>query len=571
MWADKSSDVELLDFRVHIDLCVFVVTDSSLLPITVGVFGDWGSGKSSVMKMLEKSLQKNEQIATIYFNGWQFEGYDDAKTALIYSILLELAERKKLLPQIKDQLKGLIKKVNLLKVVNVGLQLATPVIANMLIAQTGTPVILVPSQPLNIPSETRDELLERAADIELDELLRSNPANQALLGARELRKDFSKLIAQTNLQAVVILVDDLDRCEPERLVETLEAIKLFLTVPHVAFVIGADERIVRYAIAKRYETDEVEKDLVSAERKTDLVTDYVEKLIQVPYYLPRLSYSEIETYTSLLFCKQQLSEEQFSVIHETLKSLRTQDITCAFSLKQIQEIADDKNIELPAKLVEDLTWCNTIAPIISDFLKGNPRQTKRLLNALVLRRKLAQVAHLEFLSDQALVKLMLLQYLRPHLCGQLYKWQSSQNGFPGEINDLEKFAKGEVSDMPATVEQGANWNYPSVQRWLAMPPSLSGVDLRSYFWITRDRVEGISSGVSAIPGHMRQILVSLMELEADGLFPAEIKLQIQALSTDDQNILLDELERNLQRTEENGGVIWIWDLLVPVIPSAAER
>ena len=58
-----------------------------MLPISIGLFGDWGSGKSSIMKMLENKLQQEEKVVVISFNGWVFEGYDDAKSALIESIL----------------------------------------------------------------------------------------------------------------------------------------------------------------------------------------------------------------------------------------------------------------------------------------------------------------------------------------------------------------------------------------------------------------------------------------------------------------------------------------------------
>jgi len=275
-----------------------------------------------------------------------------------------------------------------------------------------------------------------------------------------------------------------------------------------------------------------------------------------------------------LFCKQYLGDD-FATIHNAFKASRTQDVTSIFGFQQIQEIAGSNNIELPDKLSEELAWCNTIAPGLSDILKGNPRQTKRLLNALVLRRKLAEAAHLENLSEQILVKLMLLQYLRPRLFAQLYKWQASQNGIPQEMVILEEWARSEETEMPEDVqqrvEQSTNWNNANTRRWLTTTPTLSGVDLRSYFWITRDRVQGILSGVSTIPRHMRQIIVSLMELEANGIFPNELRTQIQQLPSDEQNLLLDELEEKLKRTEDKRDLIWVWDQLTSAISAAPER
>ena len=77
---------------------------------TIGVYGDWGSGKSSVVLMLQEELSKSPRSANtlcVVFNGWRFEGYDDAKSALMTTILEELAERKGLLPEVRDAVKAL--------------------------------------------------------------------------------------------------------------------------------------------------------------------------------------------------------------------------------------------------------------------------------------------------------------------------------------------------------------------------------------------------------------------------------------------------------------------------------
>jgi predicted KAP-like P-loop ATPase len=52
--------------------------------VTFGIYGDWGSGKSSLMQMVEKKLRndKDKNIACIRFNGWLMEGYEEANIAL---------------------------------------------------------------------------------------------------------------------------------------------------------------------------------------------------------------------------------------------------------------------------------------------------------------------------------------------------------------------------------------------------------------------------------------------------------------------------------------------------------
>ena len=67
MWSDNETAEDLLGFRVHSDLVRELVTDVTLLPVTVGLFGDWGSGKSSVMRMLSEDLEHTIGVGCIYF------------------------------------------------------------------------------------------------------------------------------------------------------------------------------------------------------------------------------------------------------------------------------------------------------------------------------------------------------------------------------------------------------------------------------------------------------------------------------------------------------------------------
>lgn len=98
MWADNETSDDLIGFQVHADLIRNVVSDDRMLPVTIGLFGDWGGGKTSIMKMLQRDLAPDQwsdqdveqtlyqDVAVVYFNGWLFEGYDDAKSAILSSI-----------------------------------------------------------------------------------------------------------------------------------------------------------------------------------------------------------------------------------------------------------------------------------------------------------------------------------------------------------------------------------------------------------------------------------------------------------------------------------------------------
>jgi len=557
MWSDNETDVDLLGFRVHSQLIKSVVLDPGLLPVTLGVFGDWGSGKSSVIRMLQKSIEEEENVACIYFNGWQFEGYDDAKSALIYSILLELAKHQKLGPKVREKVKNILTKINWLRVFKVGYQ---TIAAPMLVAQL-TQHMGLPPGPV-VPSIDPDTL----KNIDPEELVKQDPANQALVGARQFREDFADLIQETGLSSLVILIDDIDRCEPQRLVETLEAIKLFLSVPHMAFVIGADERIVRYAIARRYETRGIEASERQGSNQVDLVTDYLEKLIQIPYYLPRLSASEIETYISLLFCQLRLGND-FKHVHDAFLDTRQTDITRVYRHEDIREALQQCNIGCPNQLTDELAWCSSISLTLSDLLKGNPRQTKRLLNALLLRKRLAEAARIE-LSDQVLAKLMILEYLQPELFAQLYRWQSVQGGTAKELEVLESDPQTDdetAKSIDEICKSQPNWRLPAVQTWLHMPPPLAKQDLRNYFWITRDRITGILSGVAAIPLHLRKLLEDLLDT-GDSNILNETRSQIMTLSHDEKLILIDELIAYVRRDPGSQNAVGVLTRVAQILP-----
>ena len=114
VWQDNETEIDLLGFDVHADLIRSVVTDPTILPVTVGVFGDWGGGKSSIMKMLQKQLSDETaypNVVCLYFNGWTFEGYEDAKSALLSSILIQLGEHKKFGPKAKEWVVKLLKRM----------------------------------------------------------------------------------------------------------------------------------------------------------------------------------------------------------------------------------------------------------------------------------------------------------------------------------------------------------------------------------------------------------------------------------------------------------------------------
>ncbi len=521
MWSDNETTVDLLGFKVHADLVRAVITDSKLLPITIGIFGDWGSGKTSVMKMLQHDLTGEnfpegsaerlqlDGVACLYFNGWLFEGYDDAKSALLGSVLTELKEHKRYGGKLKDKATTLLRSVEWMRLVRFGFkEIALPAaLAFVTGGASILPTLVATGKNIfdKIQAGVADP--DAAGSVDWSEFVKLAESADVPMDVRTFRSRFAEMLSNSDIKTLIVLIDDLDRCTPQRIIDNLEAIKLFLSVDNTAFVIGADPRIVRYAISSIYRPVEIQKDEL-ADPSSNVVKDYLEKLIQIPYHLPRLSPAEVETYMSMLFCHQGLNEDGFKTVHNALIQHREKDRYTVFSLGAIRK---SFNGNLSEELQNNLLFCNAAASLITEGLKGNPRQVKRFLNAFILRKKLAQVAQLSHIKDPVLVKLMILEYTEEDSFNELYKWQAAEDGFPSKLQQLEEVLRSPGDSTEGVLAGiGSKWGLPFQKKWIAMEPSLSEIDLRDYFWIARDRLQSTLSDVSLVTPLVRNIFDDLL-------------------------------------------------------------
>lgn len=563
MWSDNETTLDLLGFNVHADLIRSVVTNPDMLPTTIGVFGDWGSGKTSIMKMLESDLNaekyddpdeksKYENIACFYFNGWLFEGYDDAKSAIISSVLLQLGEHQRFGPKVRKKVVSLIKSINWMRAARLGFKdVALPAAAAYITGGASVAPSLIKfalgSEGICGEEESSESAKsDDASDtskINWEKLIKSDQTSASPMDVRSFRERFSNMLKDSGIDSLVIMVDDLDRCSPKRIIENLEAIKLFLNVDNTAFIIGADPRIVRHAIAVTYTPDQMQGQEAS-ETSDSLITDYLEKLIQVPYRLPRLSPAEVETYMTLLFCHRILKFENFEKCVTCCNERREQNRYSVFGYADVEKAID----HLPDELSKCLAFSNQAAPLITEGLKGNPRQIKRFLNAYVLRKELAKVAMLNNIKDDVLVKLMILEYAHMKEFKDLFNWQQADGGFPEKIKeweDLVRKAEGNISKLDDVEVPESRWNTKSMKRWLAMEPQLSDIDLRDYFWIARDRLESTLSGTSFIPPVVRTTISDI--LSENNTTSGKAVETVKTFSEDERVAFLDLLETHIKR------------------------
>ena len=263
MWSDKETTEDLLGYTVHASLLKSVVTNDKNLPITVGLYGDWGSGKTSILKILEEELKNDNDTVVVYFDGWSFESFDDAKMALIQGIVDALEKDKRFFAKVGDKatetyealkkaFAKLKKSISWMRVLKFSAKTVIPVATA---ATTGGASLIIPML-LSAFKDHQDDLGELLtgdkAEQFLKDTLNAEDEEKKYEVVREFRNDFEDLIDKSKLGKIVVLIDDLDRCLPRHIIENLEAIKLFLNVPKTAFVIAADSYIVTNAIKSEY-------------------------------------------------------------------------------------------------------------------------------------------------------------------------------------------------------------------------------------------------------------------------------------------------------------------------------
>ena len=103
MWSDNEAELDLLGFQHLTGAVCSIIRNDSLLPATIGVFGDWGSGKSSLLQMVRTDLIGDKDTLVLSFNGWLFEGYEDAKSALMGTIIDEIVAQRSMLTTVTDK------------------------------------------------------------------------------------------------------------------------------------------------------------------------------------------------------------------------------------------------------------------------------------------------------------------------------------------------------------------------------------------------------------------------------------------------------------------------------------
>ncbi|MGL0955901.1 Qat anti-phage system ATPase QatA [Vibrio vulnificus] len=544
LWPDNESKVDLLNYQSISNAIVKLLSDQQRLPVSIGIHGDWGAGKSTVLSMIENSYKEDEKTVCVRFNSWLYQGLEDAQTALMQQITTDLIKGRSAIEGFKESADSFLKRVDWFK--------TAKTVANWgVTAFTGIPT---PGTMQDL-STVIDTLTAKAGRLEQEDITKglaelkgcigSPKNNRVVTEITEFREEYEKLLKAADIDRLVILVDDLDRCLPDTAIATLEAMKLFLFMPNTAFIVAADETMIEYSVRRHFPNLSEEVGGMAYTR------NYLEKLIQIPFRIPALNENETSIYLALLIAESicsQNSDEFNSVLDHARSILKEPWAKGSITIEQFESLTGKS---LSAEEKELFFMASQIAPALNLGTKGNPRQIKRFLNAFMTRLLVAESAgYKEAIKENVLIKLMLLERFNPNAYEVLrFDSLSNPEGKPHSLKALEEPDLFEVQEDSNAAVQATQKLLFDVQKddwlgnWVKIEPALSDINLAPYFFLTREKVKFIGLAQSS-----ELIERALKLLSGDALVVAGAQSTVEQLSSDDAGKLMDLLITKIQST-----------------------
>ncbi|MCE9601499.1 MAG: protein kinase [Gemmatimonadetes bacterium] len=294
---DQAADRDLLGFGAYADaLTAMLMQPKTRTPITVGIYGRWGTGKTTLMRMVERNLRR-AGVLPIWFNAWQYSREDELWSAFLQSVLNGIyRETDRRL--IRFNIRLLRRRMNwerlfadapalLLRsaawIIPAALALGLRPFAEYGFAiaalsyGSGTFAAVALLAWSVYPLAKR---IRATTSIDLSAVVKSASYRDRIGFLDQFRDHFADVVASldgADGKKLAVIIDDLDRCMPERTLQVLDAINLFLDVPGTVYVVGLDTEVVSRALAEKYKGDE------TAQR------EYLSKIVQIPFQLPPLT------------------------------------------------------------------------------------------------------------------------------------------------------------------------------------------------------------------------------------------------------------------------------------------
>ena len=468
---DLPTDTDLLDFTPYVQALADIIEDGGTsTPLTIGIFGDWGSGKTSLMRMIRKELPKS--VRSTWFDAWKYDKQQDLWRVLLLQVLTTVEivikgdktdgkpDQKDLqsLLDLKTSLYQDVEREEIGKIEIDGGKLAGSLVQGAVrigisfLPGVSTLAKLVEELQSNadITEDAFDAIKRERTQIHIEQIKYLEEFQIKL-------NDLIEKYFRSKNQRLVVFIDDLDRCLPEKAVEVLEAIKLFLDVPGCIFVLGLDKKVVARGIEIKYRELGLPMDRKGKQEFFIEGDRYLEKIIQLPFKIPPIESEDMS------------------------------DFVCGL-------IANWPHEECPK--------------VFAKGLGDNPRQVKRTVNVFLLLWRIVekQTKIKDEIKPILLAKVIAIQHIYPelyeyltrnaHQLGTLEEYY--RNNETGKREMGQRTAVGEAQEVEKASESlGALADFTgraAVRRILTMhspempDANFSGLketELRPYFTLTR--------------------------------------------------------------------------------------
>lgn len=539
MWSDNETNRDFLNFRMVADTAAEVIVQADGQPLSLGVSGSWGVGKSSMIRLIQDSLtaRGDSRFIFVEFNAWLYQGYDDARAALLDVIAQRLVAHAEETKTGLTKAKDLLSRVDWLRLLKFGgsaaaLAMGLPppgLVGDLVEAAKSIGDGKADAGAIAAITGSGEEVTKAGKSLIKDKKALPSPPKEI----QNLRNHFESTLAEMGVR-LVVFVDDLDRCLPETSIATLEAMRLFLFLKGTAFVIAADDKMIRQAVKAHFKDANVDD---------ALVTNYFDKLIQVPLRVPPLGTQDVRAYLMMLYI------ENSTLLQEQKDTLRQQ--IC----RQLGETWQGKRVDrafvaglianCPPALMSRLDTADRLAPLMasSPQIAGNPRLIKRFLNTLSIRMTIAAAQGVK-VDEAALAKMLLFER-----CGGdtayaniVAEINDDGEGKPRSLKALE--AKALANEKLEPLPGG--WDEDFAQDWLAVPPALAEMDLRPVVHVSREHFP-IITAADQLSSDAAKLLAGLL-----GLTQASTVLNagLTALGKRERGFLMDRLLARAQQVQE---------------------
>jgi KAP family P-loop domain len=271
---NPTPDKDFLHFSRYADPLLDLITDRLTdTPLTIGVFGKWGSGKTTLLNMVEDTIRDRYQYPTIWFNPWLYQSESNLIIPLLHTIHDYLRESK------VERLKEVAKLVAIV------------------VAQLAASEVL---KHLTLEKVSFEEI-EKRVNAYVDK------RGAALSAIRTLRSQLQGVVDEMTGKGqkyrLIIFIDDLDRCVPTKIIQLLEAMKLFLDLKHTVVFLAIDREVVQQGVQVFFKEFNLQ-----GQELVNTTEDYLDKMIQLPFYLHALGSAQIDQYLRDLSQAEDLAE-----------------------------------------------------------------------------------------------------------------------------------------------------------------------------------------------------------------------------------------------------------------------